>query len=87
MDIAGIRNTIKENISLLTPREIRILDLRFGVSDGRRRTLQDAADCLNVEGYWNVEGYLSRITRERVRLIEKQALKKIGLYDILAGAF
>jgi uncharacterized phage protein (TIGR01671 family) len=59
---------IKENIgktfTYLTPREQTVLFLRFGLKDGRKRTLEETARELGV-------------TRERIRQIEAKALEKI----------
>ena len=51
-------------LSTLTPREEKVLKLRFGLEDGRARTLEE------VGKYFNV-------TRERIRQIEAKALRKL----------
>ena len=48
----------------LTERERRVLELRFGLSDGCARTLEEV-------------GLQFRVTRERVRQIEAKALRKM----------
>ena len=48
----------------LTPREQKVLILRYGLEDGRPRTLEDVGKVFNV-------------TRERIRQIEAKALKKL----------
>ncbi|HUU64641.1 MAG TPA: sigma factor-like helix-turn-helix DNA-binding protein, partial [Dehalococcoidales bacterium] len=48
----------------LTPREQRILQFRFGLEDGRSRTLEEVGKEFNV-------------TRERIRQIEAKALRKL----------
>ena len=48
----------------LTPREERVITLRFGLEDGRARTLEELGKEFNV-------------TRERVRQIEAKALRKL----------
>ena len=48
----------------LTPREERVIALRFGLEDGRARTLEELGREFNV-------------TRERVRQIEAKALRKL----------
>ena len=48
----------------LTPRERRVLQLRFGLEDGRSRTLEEVGRDFNV-------------TRERIRQIEAKALRKL----------
>lgn len=59
-----LREEMKEALSTLTPREERILQLRFGLKDGQPRTLEEVGAML---------GY----TRERIRQIEKEALRKL----------
>ena len=51
-------------LSTLTPREEKVLRLRFGLEDGRRRTLEEVGKEFNV-------------TRERIRQIEAKALRKL----------
>ena len=53
----------------LTARQRRILDLRYGLTDGRCRTLEDI-------------GRLLRITRERVRQIEAEALQRLRTLEV-----
>jgi len=55
---------MKEALSSLTPREERILQLRFGLKDGQTHTLEEVGEKM---------GY----TRERIRQIEKEALRKL----------
>ena len=59
---------LKEEISAvlltLTPREQRVLQLRFGLEDGRERTLEEV-------------GLEFSVTRERIRQIEAKALRKL----------
>ena len=50
----------------LTERELQIIDLRYGLSDGRARTLQEVSEVYNV-------------TRERIRQIELKALRKMRI--------
>ena len=59
----------------LSPKERRILELRFGMSDGRPRTLDEV-------------GTEFHLTRERIRQIEKDALRKLRrpLYQLTAEA-
>ncbi len=65
---AASRQLLKEQIddvlSTLTPREQRVLQLRFGLEDGRSRTLEEVGREFNV-------------TRERIRQIEAKALRKL----------
>jgi RNA polymerase primary sigma factor len=51
-------------LSSLTPREKKVLVLRFGLDDGRSRTLEEVGREFNV-------------TRERIRQIEAKALRKL----------
>ncbi|MDR0951613.1 MAG: RNA polymerase sigma factor RpoD [Oscillospiraceae bacterium] len=51
-------------LSTLTPREEKVLRLRFGIEDGRTRTLEEVGREFNV-------------TRERIRQIEAKALRKL----------
>lgn len=51
-------------LSTLTPREEKVLRLRFGIEDGRARTLEEVGREFNV-------------TRERIRQIEAKALRKL----------
>ena len=51
-------------LSSLTPRERKVLELRFGLEDGRSRTLEEVGREFNV-------------TRERIRQIEAKALRKL----------
>ncbi len=51
-------------LSTLTPREKKVLELRFGLEDGRNRTLEEVGKEFNV-------------TRERIRQIEAKALRKL----------
>ncbi|MFC2068575.1 RNA polymerase sigma factor RpoD [Chloroflexota bacterium] len=65
---AASRQMLKEQISRvlasLTPREQRVLQLRFGLEDGRSRTLEEV-------------GREFKVTRERIRQIEAKALRKL----------
>ncbi len=59
-----LKEQIGEVLSELTPRERRVLILRFGLEDGRSRTLEEVGLEFNV-------------TRERIRQIEAKALRKL----------
>jgi len=65
---AATRQLLKEQIydvlCTLTPREQRVLQLRFGLEDGRSRTLEEVGKEFNV-------------TRERIRQIEAKVLRKL----------
>ncbi len=58
------KEQIEEVLSTLSPREQRVLQLRFGLEDGRSRTLEEVGKKFNV-------------TRERIRQIEAKALRKL----------
>jgi len=59
-----LKEQIEEVLSTLSPREQRVLILRFGLEDGRSRTLEEVGLEFNV-------------TRERIRQIEAKALRKL----------
>ncbi len=59
-----LKEQIDEVLSQLTPREQRVLVLRFGLEDGRSRTLEEVGQEFSV-------------TRERIRQIEAKALRKL----------
>ena len=59
-----LKEQIDEVLSCLTPREQRVLQLRFGLEDGRSRTLEEV-------------GLEFKVTRERIRQIEAKALRKL----------
>jgi len=59
-----LKEQIDEVLSSLTPREQRVLQLRFGLEDGRSRTLEEVGKEFSV-------------TRERIRQIEAKALRKL----------
>ena len=59
-----LREVIERELSTLTPREAHVIRLRFGLYDGRTRTLEEV-------------GKEFEITRERIRQIESKALRKL----------
>ena len=59
-----LREQLIEVLKTLTPREEAVLKLRFGLEDGRPRTLEEV-------------GKVFDITRERIRQIEAKALRKL----------
>ena len=59
-----LKEQLAEVLGTLTPREERVLKLRFGLEDGRSRTLEEVGKEFNV-------------TRERIRQIEAKALRKL----------
>mgnify|MGYP000905336306 FL=1 len=59
-----LREQLIEVLDTLTPREQKVLRLRFGLDDGRARTLEEVGKEFDV-------------TRERIRQIEAKALRKL----------
>ena len=59
-----LKEQIDEVLGTITPRERRVIQLRFGLEDGRARTLEEVGKEFNV-------------TRERIRQIEAKALRKL----------
>ena len=60
----SLQETLRQVLNTLKPRERDILKLRFGIDDGRTRTLEEV-------------GEVYGLTRERIRQIEKKAIKKM----------
>ena len=61
------KERIRALLDIMSPRERTILDMRFGLNDGKTRTLAEVAKKLGV-------------SRERVRQVEEAALKKIRVF-------
>ena len=59
-----LKEQLSDVLDTLTPREERVLRLRYGLTDGRSRTLEEVGKEFNV-------------TRERIRQIEAKALRKL----------
>ena len=59
-----LKEQLEEVMSTLTPREEKVLKLRFGLEDGKARTLEEV-------------GKEFQVTRERIRQIEAKALRKL----------
>ena len=59
-----LREQLEEVLDTLAPREKKVLELRFGIVDGRTRTLEEVGKEFNV-------------TRDRIRQIEAKALRKL----------
>ena len=59
-----MKEQLEEVMNTLTPREAKVLKLRFGLEDGRARTLEEV-------------GKEFEVTRERIRQIEAKALRKL----------
>jgi RNA polymerase primary sigma factor len=58
------KERVKNLLSIMTEREKKVLDMRFGLPDGKTHTLAEVARHLGV-------------SRERIRQIEEEALKKL----------
>ncbi len=59
-----MKDSLQSAMEVLTPREKQVIDLRFGLTDGRPRTLEEVGTEFSV-------------TRERIRQIEAKALRKL----------
>ena len=59
-----LKEQVDDIIHTLTDREAQVLQLRFGLEDGRSRTLEEV-------------GHVFGVTRERIRQIESKALRKL----------
>ena len=59
-----LKEQLEEVMNTLTPREAKVLKLRFGLEDGKARTLEEV-------------GKEFQVTRERIRQIEAKALRKL----------
>ena len=62
--VAMLRREVEHILDTLTPRERRVLQLRFGLIDGHQRTLEEVGKRIGV-------------TRERIRQVEEKALRKL----------
>ncbi len=60
----GLKAQLLSVLASLTPREQKVIRLRYGLDDGRPRTLEEV-------------GHLFKVTRERIRQIEAKALRKL----------
>jgi RNA polymerase primary sigma factor len=60
----AIHDQVSEALTILKPRERKVIELRFGTEDGRSRTLEEVGREFNV-------------TRERIRQIETNAIRKL----------
>ena len=59
-----MKEQLLDVLDTLTPREEKVLRLRFGLDDGHQRTLEEV-------------GREFKVTRERIRQIEAKALRKL----------
>ncbi len=66
-----LRDYVRDAIQFLSPREQKILEMRFGLSDGVTHTLEEVGTEFGV-------------TRERIRQIEAKALEKIQTSDLIS---
>ena len=66
-----LRDYVRDAIQFLSPREQKILEMRFGLSDGVTHTLEEVGTEFGV-------------TRERIRQIEAKALEKIQSSDLIS---
>jgi len=67
MDAAAremLREAVKNALAVLSEREREVLEMRFGLVDGKEHTLEEVGQHFNV-------------TRERIRQIESKALRKL----------
>jgi RNA polymerase primary sigma factor len=64
MQLGSLRDKIADVLATLTEREMGVLEMRFGMTDGIRRTLEEVGDRFQV-------------TRERIRQIEAKAIRKL----------
>ena len=62
--VALLREKLNEVLNTLSTREREVLELRFGLKDGRQRTLEEVGQHFGV-------------TRERIRQIEAKALRRL----------
>ena len=65
-----LKDYVKDTIKDLTPREQKILEMRFGLIDGVAHTLEEVGKEFDV-------------TRERIRQIEAKALEKIEKHELI----
>jgi RNA polymerase primary sigma factor len=59
-----LKEQLEDVLATLTPREAKVLRLRFGLEDGKSSTLEEV-------------GSEFKVTRERIRQIEAKALRKL----------
>ena len=66
----SLKGYIEEAVADLSPREKKILEMRFGLTDGVTHTLEEVGKEFGV-------------TRERIRQIEAKAIEKIQTFQII----
>jgi len=64
LDVASLRDEIEQALALLTPREEKVLRMRYGIGEPTQYSLEDIGSRFNL-------------TRERIRQIELKALRKL----------
>lgn len=64
IELKALKKIVSEVLDTVTPREQRVLKLRYGIGDDRQRTLEEI-------------GKEFKVTRERIRQIEAKALRKL----------
>lgn len=64
------RTLLRTAMKKLTDREARIMDLRFGLKDGRERTQKEVADLLGIS-----QSYISRLEKRIFRRLKKEMLR------------
>jgi RNA polymerase sigma factor (sigma-70 family) len=64
LDTESMQEQINQALRTLTPREEKIITMRFGIEDGKERTLDEIGEAFNICG-------------QRVRQIEQRAMRKL----------
>ena len=64
IDSIMLKEDVKQALLMLTPRETTIISLRFGLDDGKPKTLQEVGEIIGV-------------SRDRIRQIEAKAIRKL----------
>jgi len=64
IQLGSLKHTLRDVLKSLTDREVGVLEMRFGMVDGIKRTLEEVGDRYQV-------------TRERIRQIEAKAIRKL----------
>ncbi len=61
------RRILREAVSRLTPRERQIMEMRFGLTDGRERTQKEVADAIGIS-----QSYISRLEKKIIRRLRTE---------------
>lgn len=64
------RTLLRKALAKLNGRERRIVELRFGLRDGRERTQKQVADCLGIS-----QSYISRLEKRIIRRLHKEIMR------------